>query len=260
MLRQLQRLEVDAVADLHNVLRSWIIDLFFLLKGRRVKMLQKQRLGRRHTLGTSHTEAPRFTERYFDVFTRLGLSAPPLFTSLYDTLPPLPDGITEKQEGEHWIGVAPFARYQNKIYPLEKMRKVVEIVTGRPHTRVLLFGAKGDEARVLEQWATQIPHTESLAGRYPLTDELAIMTRLDTMLTMDSSNMHLASLTGTRVVSVWGGTTPACGFLGWQQHTEDALCAQLPCQPCTIAGSEHCPKGDYPCMHAISPETIANRL
>ncbi len=35
--------------------------------------------------------------------------------------------------------------------------------------------------------------------------------------------MHLASLTGTRVVSVWGATHPYCGFMGWQQKEEDAI-------------------------------------
>ena len=58
------------------------------------------------------------------------------------------------------------------------------------------------------------------------------MSHLDTMVSMDSANMHLASLTGTRVVSVWGATHPYCGFMGWQQKEEDAVQINtLSCRP-----------------------------
>lgn len=255
MLMQLRRMDIDMVADLHNVLRSWVVDTFFLLKGKRVRMVQKHRKERRHILKNEQMASSAFTQRYFDVFERIGLPAIPQFNILFPTLPTNPVS-KEKNTAERWIGIAPFARYQNKIYPLEKMREVVELLAKQPDTKVFLFGAKGKEAEVLESWATLSPQVESVAGRFPLSEELALMAHLDVMVSMDSSNMHLASLVGTRVVSVWGSTTPACGFLGWQQKTEDAICKHLPCQPCTIAGSEHCKLGDYRCMHTIAPEEI----
>lgn len=256
MLKQLQQMDIDVVADLHNVLRSWVIDLYYTLKGKRVCILQKHRRERRQILGSHKETTALFTQRYFEVFERLGLSAIPQFTSLFVTPPAIPQGW-EKTAEERWIGVAPFARYRNKTYPLERMREVVEQLAALPNTRVFLFGAKGQEAAQLQQWtSTQVT---SLAGCLPLAEELALMAHLDVMVSMDSSNMHLASLVGTRVVSIWGSTTPACGFLGWQQHTDDALCRHLSCQPCTIAGSEKCKKGNLPCMD-IAPQEIANHL
>ena len=43
--------------------------------------------------------------------------------------------------------------------------------------------------------------------------ELNLMSHLDVMLSMDSANMHLASLVNIPVVSVWGATHPYAGFM-----------------------------------------------
>ena len=258
MLRQLQQMDIDVVADLHNVLRSWVIDLYYTLKGKRVAILQKQRKERHRILKRHQETATPFTQRYFDVFQHLGLATTPQFTSLFPIPPAIPQGW-EKTSEERWIGIAPFARYRNKTYPLERMREVVEQLAALPHTHVFLFGAKGQEAAQLQQWTAIGQQVTSLAGQLPLAEELALMTHLDVMVTMDSSNMHLASLVGTRVVSIWGSTAPACGFLGWQQHTDDALCRHLGCQPCTIAGSENCKKGNLVCMD-IAPQEIVSHL
>ena len=258
LLKHLSGLHVDAVADLHNVLRSWVVDVFFLIRGKRVKMLQKQRGERRRILSQRIAQAEPFTQRYFDVFARLGLPAEPQFTSLFASPPAMP---AEWPKGsERWIGVAPFARYASKTYPLEQMQQVVGLLAKRPHTRIFLFGSRGAEARLLESWQQAGGAVCSVAGRFTLAQELALMAHLDVMLTMDSANMHLASLAGTRVVSFWGSTTPACGFMGYGQQPSDAVCAHVACQPCTIAGSDQCPKGDWKCMHAVKPEQIVRAV
>ena len=87
------------------------------------------------------------------------------------------------------------------------------------------------------------------------------MSHLDTMVSMDSANMHLASLTGTRVVSVWGATHPYCGFMGWQQKEEDAVQINtLSCRPCSVFGNKPCHRGDFACMNNILPEEIIQRI
>ena len=77
---------------------------------------------------------------------------------------------------------------------------------------------------------------------------------------MDSSNMHLASLVGTPVVSVWGATHPYAGFMGWGQSESNAVMIDMPCRPCSIYGNKICAKGDYPCLTGITPEQIAGRM
>ena len=93
-----------------------------------------------------------------------------------------------------------------------------------------------------------------------LAAELELMRGLDVMLSMDSANMHLASLVGTRVVSVWGATHPYAGFLGWGQRAEDCVQKDLPCRPCSIYGSKPCRYGDYRCLNSITPEEIVKAV
>ena len=257
MLRKVSRMKVDRVADLHNVLRSWIIDAFFALKFKRVKMLAKNRNQRKATL-VAHRQAQLFTQRYFDVFARLGLSCKPLFSSLFATPAPLPLPI--HKANEHWVGIAPFARYVNKIYPLPQMQEVVRLLAACPETRIFLFGTRGKEKETLEQWASEFPNVDCVAGRFSLQEELALMAHLDVMVSMDSANMHLASLVATRVVSVWGATSPLCGFMGWQQRSEDAVLLQCDCQPCSIAGSNHCKRGDFHCLTSLTPDKVCARI
>ena len=86
------------------------------------------------------------------------------------------------------------------------------------------------------------------------------MSHLDVMISMDSSNMHLASLTDTPVVSIWGATHPFAGFLGWRQTTDNAIQISLDCRPCSIFGNKPCLRGDYACMQNIAPETIVEKV
>jgi len=260
LIQKTKRLKVDAVADLHNVLRSWLVDTSFRLRLKRVAMLDKHRSERRAILHDHSQAATPFIQRYFDVFARLGLKAEPQFTTLFpDALPPLPSFIPAKAT-EQWIGIAPFARYRSKTYDQAQMKEVVEQFASRPRSRVFLFGARGKEEKLLQEWAGKESNVFVVAGRLQLEEELALMAHIDTMITMDSANMHLASLVGTRVVSLWGGTTPACGFLGYGQSPSDALSAGLSCQPCTIAGSDRCPLGHMQCTHAISTSEVIGRV
>ena len=86
------------------------------------------------------------------------------------------------------------------------------------------------------------------------------MSHLEVMLSMDSANMHLASLTGIPVVSVWGATHPLAGFMGWNQSKDNAIQVDLDCRPCSIFGQKPCKRGDYACLNQIKPETIVEKI
>jgi ADP-heptose:LPS heptosyltransferase len=86
------------------------------------------------------------------------------------------------------------------------------------------------------------------------------MSHLDVMISMDSANMHLASLTGIPVVSIWGATHPYAGFMGWKQSQDNAIQIPMDCRPCSIFGQKPCRRGDYACMTNIRPETIVEKI
>lgn len=254
LLRHLAALRPDFVADLHNVSRSWIIDTFFRMRRVKVAMVDKMRRRRRELFKTGEPQ-PSFIDRYTDVFAKLGYPVDLTFENLYaDKAPRLP--FTPAPPA---VGVAPFARYFNKTYPPEQMREVIERLTSEGYN-VYLFGGRGAEADELAKWAATNDKVTSLAGTYPLEDEIALMGAMDVMVSMDSSNQHMAALAGAKVVSVWGSTTPACGFMPYDQPRDRSLCLGLPCQPCTVGGTPECPKGHFDCMRQLSPEMVVNKI
>ncbi|MBP5712127.1 MAG: glycosyl transferase family 1, partial [Prevotella sp.] len=93
-----------------------------------------------------------------------------------------------------------------------------------------------------------------------LEKELILMSHLDLMISMDSANMHLASLVNTPVVSVWGATHPYAGFLGWNQSPENIVQMDLPCRPCSVYGRKQCLRGDIACMGSITPQSIVDKV
>lgn len=249
LLHELSTKGFTHVADLHNVSRSWQIDTAMRLHGCQVAMVDKNRRARRSVMNGGKAQKA-YIQRYVDVFSRLGLEVGLSFTSLFPVAPPCPTELKHPA-----VGIAPFARYANKAYPADMMQQVVDLL-GEHGINVYLFGARGQEAEQLAQWH----NATSLAGKLPIEQELAVMHHLDVMVAMDSANQHLAALTGTRVMTIWGSTTPACGFTAYGQKAEDNIVAALPCQPCTIAGSDRCKRGDMACFKSVSPQQVAERL
>ena len=211
-------------------------------------------------------QLPTPFEGYADVLARLGYPVKVEFDSIFP-----PDGgdmsliaqrVEPKGEGERWYGIAPFAAHRGKVYDPERMERVVELLLERdPRCRVFLFGGGQEERQTLDAWERRhdrcVCASTLLSGLY---QELVLMSHLDTMVSMDSANMHLASLTGTRVVSVWGATHPLAGFTGWNQKPSDAVQLDLPCRPCSIYGNKPCLRGDYACLTGIAPEAIADKV
>lgn len=252
LIGDLRRLAPDMVADFHDVLRSRVVRNMLRASGARVAAVDKERGARRRITRQSGKTGERqrsYIDRYADTLARLGLPVRVDFTSL------LPDAVRDPAA----VGIAPFARYMTKTYPPELMERVVERLSSEGK-RVYLFGSKGDEAAVLDRWAQMYPGVESMPGRLGIEDEIKLMSTLGAMISMDSANMHIASLAGTPVVSVWGGTTPQCGFMGYGQSDGNAVCLGLPCQPCSIAGSIRCREGHFRCMRDISPDMITDQV
>lgn len=261
----LAKYDYDRVLDLHNVIRTIIIRTFFRLKGKPVFVLDKTRKERgRLTRSRDKVLRPLrpVVERYADVFRQAGLQYTESFTSLFEQTPADLSALQNLagEKNGRWIGFAPFAKHQGKIYPIDKMEHVVAELSRRDDVTIFLFGARGYEEALLEEWAYQYPHVKNVVGKYALDNELALISRLDLLVSMDSANMHFASLVGTRVLSLWGATHPYTGFYGYRQDPADALQMDLPCRPCSVFGEKPCQRGDWACMNNMAPEILLDRI
>lgn len=253
---------IDAVADLHQVLRSQIVRTFFRLTGRKVAVIDKGRAGKKALARPENKvlQPLRSTiERYADVFSALGYAVdmsatPPVFGRRE-----LPLSM-ETKGGFKWIGLAPFATYKEKTYPFDKITVLLGQLVARADAKVLLMGGGAAEVAKLQELAERYPQAIVVAGRFKLPEELAIISQMDVMISMDSANMHLASLFGVPVVSVWGATHPFAGFMGYGQKIGQAAQIDLSCRPCSIFGNKPCFRGDHACMEQLPVERIIEKI
>ena len=255
--------DIDAVADLHNVLRSRIISFYMKLHGLRVVHLDKER-DRRKAL-VKHTSQEPVTptiDRYRIVFDKLGLAQGSHFTRLFDGKElPTSSLVPAKEPGQRWIAVAPFSAHGGKEYPIEMMEQVVAQLSRQENFWIFLMGGGKTEKLALRKMVRGNQHVISMAEiKHGFLDEYALLGKCDLMLTMDSANMHLASLMGLKAVTIWGATAPSCGFQGYGQDENDDIQLDMECRPCSIYGERECRYHDYRCLTRIKPETIVKRV
>jgi ADP-heptose:LPS heptosyltransferase len=266
LYRELKKNEdIDYIIDLHDVLRSKILRWLFRLSGIKSAVIDKGRAEKRKLVkGKIKIQLKHSVYRYLDVFSKAGLIIDPdnwksiiPACSAYEKIAGLID-----ESGVMNIGIAPYARHHLKTWPEEYMIRLASMISEKYKIKFWLFGGKEEYDR-LSRLQVKIPDSYLVSGNLTLGEELALMSRLDLMLAMDSANMHLAALTGMKAISIWGGTDPLAGFGAWNQPEEYSLriaVEDLTCRPCTIYGKGNCRRGDLACMKWLTPEKIFNKL
>lgn len=246
----LKQYKPDYVADLHDVIRSKILDKIYVRKGLKVFKIDKGKEEKENLTNVWNLEKfqlKKTVERYADVFRDMGFKV-----ELSHQLRP-----TSTQKSG--IGFAPFAQHKGKMLPLEKSFELVKILAQK--NTIYFFGGGKKETETLENWEQQIPNTKSLAGKLNLSEELNRIAQLEVMISMDSANMHLASIVGTRCISVWGATHPYAGFLGFGQNEDDVVqIRDLTCRPCSVFGDKECYRGDWACLEEINVQQIIDKI
>lgn len=259
---------IDAYADLHDVLRTRLLRLFMRLGGVKTHHIRKGRRGK-YALTRRHNKVmiPLISTRarYREVFFGLGLSYTETFKGYYRDNVPDPAlyaaATPPKTAQEHWIAIAPFARHKGKIYPEELMERVIKMLSAKKNHKLFLLGSGPRETNIIARWCLSTDNVINMAAlQLGFQAEMALMHQCDSVLAMDSANMHLAALVGTRVVSIWGATHPYCGFMGWHQKKEDAIGLDMTCRPCSVFGNKPCHRGDFLCMYGITPERVLSTL
>lgn len=244
--KQLSLLKPTMVVDMHHVLRTIGVDFLFHIQRIPVRSIRKR----------GHAEMTSW-QRYNEVFMRCGLNV-----AAQESL--------QSESEQYWttpivrnravkVGVAPFATHEGKIWPSSHTEALLRSLSQSGKYNVVLFGSKA-EAEVLEHWAKQFSGVESIAGKHSFEEELSVISSLDVMVSMDSSNMHFASCLGVPVVSVWGATHPCRGFYGWRQNPAWAVQVDMACRPCSKYGNKRCKYGDYPCLKAVTPEMVLDKI
>ena len=255
LYKELKKQEFTNIADLHNVLRSNILKLFFL--GKNFVQIDKGRKEKKDLISKKNFKQLKTShERYADVFKKLGYKVD-LSKPQFPDKQPIPNSLNISKTTKI-IGVAPFAAHKSKMYSLEKMEIVIQQLS-KKYT-ILLFGGKND-SKILDTFQSN-KNIISLAGKLNFDEELNLISNLDCMLSMDSGNAHLAAMYGIKVITIWGVTHPFAGFAPFNQPNEYALLAdakKYPEIPTSIYGNKY-PDGYINAADSIAPEQIISKI
>lgn len=263
---EVKALGVDAVADLHNVIRSKVVSKRLGMKGIPTATLDKGRAEKKkltQAKGMGLVQLKTMHQRYAEVFEALGL---PIDLNSHQFPPRKPLSprlltITGK-EPKKCIGIAPFAAYESKQYPLKQMKRLIAQLDEGQQFKILLFGGGKEEIEQLKELEQHFESVTNVAGTLTFEEELELISNLDIMLAMDSGNGHLAALYNIPVITLWGVTHPYAGFVPFGQPEEHQLMAdrnQFPLIPTSVYGNKY-PEGYEKVMETIASERVVKRI
>lgn len=261
----IKALGVTQIADFHNVLRSQVVRQLFAFFGKKVAATDKGRAEKKALTSLTNKDfrpLKTMIQRHLDTLKELGYSVNLDMPYLLEK-GPIPEKASSLlgKKNEKWIGIAPFAHYKGKTYPIDLMEKVIVALSENKHYKILLFGGEEDFAQ-LEKLVNGFDNVFNFSKKFSFTNELHLISNLDVMLSMDSGNAHLAALFGVKTVTLWGATHPYAGFAPYNQPEENCLVSDrvhYPLLPTSVYGNKKV--DDYEdAMRTISPEKIVDRI
>ncbi len=205
--------------------------------------------------GFAAVEAP--VRHQFRILSRLGV------TDFDDALELVPSETAQAKAAEllgapeparRWIGLVTGSSpaWLTKRWPLEFFEELAGLLVERAGCRVVLLGTAEDAIRTKEFPGTESGVVLDLAGKTTLEDLVAVIHRLDLVVTGDSAPLHVAAALKKKIVSLFGPTDP-------RRHmppTPDAtvFCRRLECQPC-YQGKCRNPE-ELACLRRITVEEV----
>jgi ADP-heptose:LPS heptosyltransferase len=267
-----RRADYDLIIDMHDHLRTMILRTFFRLMGKRVIVFDKGRADKRAFTRKDNKvigRLPHTVDRYAEALHNAGfefpLLPPPYLTADEVSAAEVDAWLTDKglKKDRCWIGIAPFAMHKTKVWPVKNYTSLLQGLEDFG-VHVFFFGGGAAEVEFLEGLISNFPNMcTRVAGHLKIRQEVALLKYIDLMLCADSSNMHLAALTGTPLLSIWGGTHPDVGFGPYRCGPESIIQKdreELPCRPCSVYGKEVCFRGDFACLAGITPDQVLGRI
>jgi ADP-heptose:LPS heptosyltransferase len=269
----IRKADYEIVFDMHDHIRTVVLRTLFKIFGTEVIVFDKGRKEKKaFSRKQNKNDQPLMhtVQRYQKALEKGGFTFPlldPPYFSLNDSLhAAASDWLAQKnlRKKEKWIGIAPFAMHATKVWPLENYINLIEQTLAKTPAKFFLFGGGDREVKYFESIQKKFPeHCVVAAGALKIRQEIALMQHLDLMVSVDSSNMHLAALAGVPVLSIWGGTHPDVGFAPFKKDADSIIQisrSELPCRPCSVYGRETCYVGGFPCLTRITSEMIAARI
>lgn len=241
----------DIVIDLHAKLSSFLLRIAACGKQsfgyRKARSIRKRIVG-----GDKQLKINSTLDLYKTALDKIDplakLEAPRLY-------PPDHPGFLALPASDKRIALFPGATYKTKRYPEEYYK---ELINKSPNGyQYILLGSQSDAT--LCQSLSSETNAINLCGSISIAQLMSLLKTCDWVISSDSGPMHLAAALEKPQIAIFGATHPRLGFAPIN-HNAHVLSADLECQPCSLHGSEKCPKGHFNCMSSIRAEHILEIL
>jgi heptosyltransferase-2 len=152
------------------------------------------------------------------------------------------------------VALMPGAAYgPAKCWPLEHYAELAAAIlaSGR---QVWVLGSAADRAAG-EKIVAAAAGTINLCGETQLVDTVDLLAACDAAVSNDSGLMHVAAAAGTRVVGIYGSSSP--NYTPPLTDQREIIYLGLDCSPCF---KRECPLGHLRCLREISAARVAAAL
>lgn len=257
----LRKEDYDIVLDLQAKFSTWLL-MRFLKARRKVVYGKKHNLRRAIVRGKTNQSIESTLRLYYSALEKL---FPDKFTSRTPTRNPklvldVPPGIGKtpprKKPGKKLVGLFIGAAHPTKAYPVSQWIEFIRLTRDKYEFR--LYGDEKD-AVPANAIAQEFEGIQNLCGELSLTELAGEISQCDAIISGDTGPMHLAAALQKPQIAIFGATHPKLGFAP-QNERAVVLSADLDCQPCSLHGSERCPRGHFNCMKLITPQMLAESL
>ncbi len=260
---EIYSLNPDYIIDLHNIIRTKFLRFFSRISPKRSPLSFKVDKGRKQKQqlldGRIFKKLKSMHQRYADVFSALDITLDLKRFKFYNKI-----DITRKKydfnSNKKLIGIAPFAGHTCKEYSVDNILEIIDSLNNSHE--ILIFGASGIEENKINDICLLKKNTYNISSSYSLEEQMAIISNLQLMISMDSANGHIASLFGINVVTIWGPTHPYTGYGPFMQPDNNSITPErkiYPKIPVSIYGSK-CPQEYLNVINSIEIEKILKRV
>ena len=166
--------------------------------------------------------------------------------------------IVASRQGD-LVAIAPGSMWDTKRWDAVHYSELIAQLTRRG-LQVSLIGSP-EERELCDRIRSNVKdagdRVQVLAGRMSLAETARYLATVQLLVCNDSGAMHLASLSQTETVAIYGPTVLDFGYRPWSSvATVIEPPYELKCRPCGSHGHRKCPIGTHECMHSILPETV----